>query len=241
MATVAIVSDIHANLVALDAVMAELARIEPDQVVCLGDVAATGPAPREVMARLRTLNWRFVRGNCDDALLAYASGANRKAVEPHDEIDRWCASRLEPEDLALLADFEPVVTIDAGGLAICCYHGSPRSNLDEILPSTPDEALDRWLDAPRAAIYAGGHTHLPMLRRHREAYVINPGSVGLPFTYTADGNSFNPAWAEFAVVDVGDGHLRIELVRTPVDRTALIDSARRSGMPRLDWWGEDWR
>jgi putative phosphoesterase len=241
-ATVAIVSDIHANAVALDAVLAELERIKPDQVVCLGDVAATGPAPAEVIARLRARDWRFVRGNCDDALLRFAAGAGLDSKDAHDAIDQWCATQLDAEAIAFLATFEPVVTIEAGGKTICCYHGSPHSNLDEIVPETLGHELDRWLMGQHADIYAGGHTHIQMVKRHREAYVINAGSIGLPFTYEATGDDiFNPSWAEFAVVEIDGDRVDVSLRRIPVNREAALTSANESGMPHLEWWAGDWR
>lgn len=241
MATVAIISDIHANIVALDAVLAELDAVKPDQIVCLGDVAATGPTPREVVARLQARDWRFVRGNCDDAMLRYAAGAAGESTDEHDVIDRWCTSMLEPDDIAFLASFEPVVTIAAGGKTLCCYHGSPHSNLDEILPGTAEHDLDRWLLGQHADVYAGGHTHVQMAGRYREAYVINPGSVGLPFTNTADGKAINPTWAEFALISIDGERVGVELKRTPVDKATLMHAVSESGMPHRDWWSGDWR
>ena len=240
MATIAILSDIHANLVALDAVLAELDAVQPDGVVCLGDVAATGPAPAQVIARLREQNWRFVRGNCDDAMLRFAAGAAEPTDSEHDEIDRWCTAQLSADDVAFLATFEPVAAFEAGGVAVCCFHGSPRSNLDEIVPGTPESELAHGLFGQHARIYAGGHTHIQMARRHRDAIVINPGSVGLPFTETAGGELINPLWAEYAVLHLDGARTGVELRRTPVDRAAFERMVAGSGMPHREWWSGDW-
>jgi predicted phosphodiesterase len=240
MATVAIISDIHANVVALDAVLADLDELAPDQVVCLGDIAATGPAPREVLSRLRGRDWRFVRGNCEDAMLRVAAGAAEPSADEYDAIDRWCAEQLEPEDLAFIATFDPVVTVRANGVAICCYHGSPHSNLDEILPTTPVEDLDRWFRGQDAWVYAGGHTHVQMARRYRDGFVINPGSIGLPFTDTTEGAAINPLWAEYAVLQFDGGRVGVEMRRVPVEKGELLSAAAASGMPCLDWWSRDW-
>jgi predicted phosphodiesterase len=240
MATIAIVSDIHANVVALDAVLADLDQLAPDHVVCLGDVAATGPAPREVVTRLRKRDWQFVRGNCDDAMIRVAAGAAEPSAEAHDAIDRWCTEQLGPEDIAFIATFEPVVTVAASGATICCYHGSPHSNLDEILPATPADDLDRWFRGQHARVYAGGHTHVQMVRRYRDGFVINPGSVGLPFTDTAEGAVINPLWAEYAMLRIDGGHFGVEMRRVPVEKTELLTVAAASGMPHLDWWTGDW-
>jgi putative phosphoesterase len=238
--TIAIVSDIHANLVALEAVLAELGRVQPDRVICLGDVAATGPAPRAVLARLRELDWRFVRGNCDDDLLEFAANLELAANDEHEEIDRWCALQLDANELAFLAAFEPVVEIEVEGNRICAFHGSPQSNLDELYRDTSDEQLDAWFAGHDAVVFAGGHTHVQMVRRFRSSYVINPGSIGLPFTNTADGREVNPAWAEIALVRINGAAIAVELRRVPVDRERTLQMARESEMPCFDWWGGDW-
>jgi putative phosphoesterase len=239
-ATIVILSDIHANLVALDVVLAEIERLRPDEVVCLGDVAATGPRPGEVISRLQPLGWSYVRGNCDDALLRFAAGDADAPEDEHAEIDQWCAARLSPEALAFLASFQPVVTVQTPHGALCCYHGSPHANTDEILPETGDHELGRWLHGQHhARLYAGGHTHVQMLRSYRGAYLINPGSVGLPFAIGQDDQPVRPLWAEFAVVRVDETGFGVELRRVTVERIALIASARESGMPCLEWWAGD--
>lgn len=238
METIAIISDIHANLVALEAVLDDLDGVRPDRVVCLGDVAATGPQPAGVIDRLRPLGWSFVRGNCDDALLRFAAGAGKTPADAHDEIDLWCARQLSPEALAFLASFEPVVTLSTGHGQLCCYHGSPHSNLDEIHPGTGEEELGRWMRGQPARLFAGGHTHVQMLRSYHGAYLINPGSAGLPYAIRPDGDAYYPAWAEYAVVRVSASALSVELKRVSVDLTAVLEAARSSGMPRLDWWSE---
>ena len=242
MTRIAILSDIHANVVALDAVLAALPAHRPDHVVCLGDVAATGPRPREVVARLRERGWPVVRGNCDEAMIAAAdTDADPAAADDeHDAIDRWCAREIGPDGIAYLRTFAATVTIPTDAGDLLCYHGSPRSNLDEILPETPEETLAEWL-GDDAAIYAGGHTHVPMVRPFRGAWVINPGSVGLPFRLTAGGEAYNPCWAEYAVVTVAGGRCAVELARVPVDRAAILASAGESDMPHRDWWTGDWR
>jgi predicted phosphodiesterase len=240
MTTIAIVSDIHANVVALDAVLAELEEIGLDQVVCLGDVAATGPAPAQVVARLRARDWRFVRGNCDDAMVQFATGTANPPDDEHSAIDQWCTTQLSADEIAFIAAFEPVVAVDAGGVAICCYHGSPKSNLDEVRMDTAGNELSSWFVGHNARVYAGGHTHVQMARRHMESLVINPGSVGLPFTETAGKADANPFWAEYAMIRVDDGRLGVELRRTPVDQSRFYDMLAGSKMPHRDWWSGDW-
>jgi putative phosphoesterase len=241
---IAIIADIHANHIALDAVLADIEALQPDQIVCLGDVAATGPQPRQVVQRLRSLGCPVVMGNADAWLLdpqpAEASDEDTRRVEA---IDSWCAAQLAPADLAYLRTFQPTIELRLGGDAVLlCYHGSPRSNTEIIQATTPDAELAPMLGGRRATLLAGGHTHIQMLRRYRDMILLNPGSVGLPFEQdsTTD-RSRNPPWAEYALVGWADGALNVELRRMPVDIGAIVQAARASAMPHAEWWAQDWQ
>jgi putative phosphoesterase len=240
MSTVVILSDIHANIVALEAVLTDIEEIHADHVVCLGDVAATGPAPAQVVSLLRERDWRFVRGNCDEAMVRIAAGNAEPATDEHDVIDRWCVSRLSADEIAFLASFEDVVEIELDGVRVYSYHGSPRSNLDETRATTGETELAEWFSGYAADVFCGGHTHVPMVRRFRESLMINPGSVGLPFIEMARGTTINPLWAEYAVISFDRGVLGIELRRTPVDLGAVLRMVNDSEMPHREWWAGDW-
>jgi putative phosphoesterase len=179
---VALLSDIHGNLVSLEAVLADLKEAAPDAIICLGDVAVTGPQPRQVIARLRQFNWPIVMGNTDAWLL------NPQPWNTTDEealrllaIEQWSALMMELEDLDFIRTFQPTVAWDlTAGQNMLCYHGSPRSNTDLIKPETAEEELIEKFAGHRPTILAGGHTHRQMLRRFESCLLINPGSVGLP-------------------------------------------------------------
>jgi putative phosphoesterase len=229
----ALIADIHGNLVALRAVVADLTARAADRVVCLGDVAATGPQPAEAIEAIDQLGCDVVLGNTDEWLLEPTD----EAIEDDDtrrivEIDLWAREQLTSAHLAALGRYRPRVEL-AG---ILCYHGSPRSNTEALLPTTPDPELGHMLAGYTAPVLAGGHTHMAMLRRFRESVVINPGSVGMPFEQTAAGTFRNPPWAEYAIVEGG----AIEFHRVPVDVGAVTETALASGMPNAGWWVKDW-
>lgn len=229
----AVISDIHGNLVSLEAVLADAAAQGIDSFVCLGDVAATGPQPREVVARIADLGCPVVMGNTDQWLLEPgAAPVDEEDAERIHEIDLWCRDQLGPPELAALARYEPVVELNG----ICCYHGSPRSFDEELLPSTPAGDLETALAGRPADVFAGGHTHQVMLRRHHTAIVINPGSVGMPFELLEDGTFRNPPVAEYAIVDERD----VEFRRVPVNVAAVTTAAMRTDMPHSGWWVRDW-
>jgi putative phosphoesterase len=241
---VAIIADIHGNLVALDAVLAEIERERPDAVVCLGDVAATGPQPAEAVARLRALGCAAVMGNADAWLLdPRPYDTDDEDMRRIEAIDRWCAARLAPADLAYLRAFQPLVTLPLSGEAsLLCFHGSPRSFDEIILATTPEAELEEMLGGYRAAVMAGGHTHIQLLRRHGETLLLNPGSVGLPFEQVDWGaRTRNPPWAEYAIVGWAAGRLSVDLRRAPIDPGAVVRAALASGMPHAEWWAKDWQ
>lgn len=244
MQRVAIFSDIHGNLPALDAVLAEIAAEDIERMVCLGDVATLGPQPHEVIARLRALRCPVVMGNTDAILLTPQPAEGSTDDEWRNEaFDRWCAAQLTADDLAYLRTFQSTISLPLGDEAtLLCYHGSPRSYNERITAETPDEVLHRMLAETPAQLYVGGHTHQQLLRRHREALVLNPGTVG----FAKDAISpaapvHNPSWAEYAVITSDGGRLDVSLRRVPFDLGAHFAALDASGIPRAQWRKGDWR
>jgi predicted phosphodiesterase len=236
-----LISDIHGNLFALETVLAELARERLDELICLGDVAALGPEPGAVLARLQSLGCPVVMGNMDAWLLSPPdlSGA--------DELDqalvRWHTSQLSDAERAYIRAFPPTIERSLGAeRTLLCFHGSPRSYHDVIVPTTPDDVVDSMLGGAGAGILAGGHTHLQMVRRHGDAHLINVGSVGLPGVGAATQRNRDVRWAEYAVIEADADSLDISLRRTPLDVERMLTLAQASGMPApaIDWWRALW-
>ncbi len=240
---IALISDIHGNLVALDAVLAELANEAIDQIVCLGDVAIFGPQPRETLVRVCDLDCPVVMGNTDAwALAPTPHPARDEETQLFNAVELWGAAQLTDADRAFIRTFQPVVTLDLAGLSFLGFHGSPTSFHHVIQATTPDEEIERLFAGHHAAIMAGGHTHTPLVRRYQNAFLINPGSVGLPWmTSPGARGTRNPAWAEYALLTIDGQRLGVELRRTPFDLDALRVAVLASGMPHADWWLGDWR
>ncbi len=244
---IALIADMHGNLFALNAVLDDIAGRGIDQIVCLGDVASLGPQPREVLARLQEVGCPVVMGNTDARLL------EPQLQETPDEDSRnmqevayWCAQQLSSSDQAYIRTFQPTVAVALSpGKTLLCYHGSPRSFNEIVVATTPEEELETIFAGVTAHILAGGHTHIQMFRRFEDVLLLNPGSVGLPM----DGvpplrrrkNILNAPWAEYAIVHAEGNSLDVELMRVPFDVHALLEVARRSGMPHAEWWTKDWR
>src|SRR5262249_14872922 len=144
---IAVFSDIHGNCVALDAVLADLRQRPADGMVCLGDAIQGGAQPAEVVARLRELACPVIMGNADAWLLSGRNTSPTEAVTERQEAVRaWSLTQLNETDRAFIADFQPTVLLDLGEeRSLLCFHGSPSSFDDIILPETPHEEASNLL------------------------------------------------------------------------------------------------
>jgi putative phosphoesterase len=240
----AIISDIHGNLVALESVLPKIK--DADRVICLGDVAATGPLPRETIALIRKARWPCVMGNTDERLASSTPEDFKRSGMPENErlrlvaLDEWTMTKVSSSDRRFLAGFKPTIELHDGRNSILCYHGSPRSNTEQILSTTPDSDLAKILTAKGVDVFAGGHTHAQMIRKFGNSIIINPGSIGLPFVFNEAGRAWNPTWAEYAMVTLTRDDMKVELRRSRYSLAALKTAVHSSGMPDPDWWLNDW-
>ncbi len=239
---IGLIADIHGNLLALEAVLSALGRDGVDDLICLGDVASLGPQPAEVIARLRALGCPVVMGNTDAWLLSTPATEHPDPdVRAFRRLNAWCAAQLSARELAAVESYPPSIARSLGAAGtLLCFHGSPRSYYDVIEATTSDDALHDMLGDAPATIMAGGHTHVPMLRRYGDARLVNPGSVGLPGTGAATPHNRDPSWAEYAVLSVLDDGVAIAFRRLPLDVDAMIERARACGMPEIAWWVGTW-
>ena len=236
---IGLISDIHGNRLALDAVLAELEKEGVDQIVCLGDVAV-GPQPAEAIARVRELGCPVVMGNWDAAFLGEMPKPHDKVSEMLVEIGDWWAALLSPADREFMESFEPRIELSLGGLDCLCFHGSPHSYDDWIFATTSDEELRRMLDGFQQPVLVGGHTHIQMIRRYDESVIVNPGSVGLPFREWWPRPIRISHWAEYGVIGGENGRLSLDLRRTAYDVEAFLKLSLESGMPHAQWWADCW-
>jgi putative phosphoesterase len=234
MKRLALISDIHGNGVALDAVLAEMTRWRVDEIICLGDLAVGGPQPQAVIACLRELDCRSVRGNAEGWLLDGLPPGRSEETRRLGEIVAWTRAALSRGDLEYLAGLPPTLTVRADGVTLVCFHGSPRSEIEALLATTPARELeDALAGVPAAHLLAGGHTHLQLSRQCGDRLLVNPGSVGLPLGSLTEAAARLPAWAEYAVVEMGGGEIRIFLQRVAVKVEAL--AAATAVMPHASW------
>jgi len=213
---VAVLNDIHGNLPALDAVLAEVDTAGVDAIVVGGDLV-WGPMPGETLDRLVALGdrARFVMGNADrDVVEAFDGGAPE-----HQLVSAYCAGRISRAHRDFLAGLPPPVVLDVDGLGRSLFcHGSPRSDTERITTATPDARLRRILDGVGESLVVCGHTHRQFDRRIDGWRVVNAGAVGLP--YEGRAGAF---WALLGP--------EVELRCTDYDVGVALDAFRAGGMP----------
>ena len=204
---IAIVSDVHGNLVALEAVLADLDGERPDLIVHGGDLAFNGPRPAECVELIRRLGWPGVRGNMDEAL--------ETRHGQHPSID-WARERLGEESNRWLQN-QPLEWRQEDRLAL--VHAVPGDLWKAVGPQTHDSEL-RAIYGPlgaRLAVYC--HIHRPYVRELGDLTVANTGSVGLPF----DGDTR----ASYLLVE--DGKPGIRRVDYEVERA--VQDVEEAGHP----------
>lgn len=203
---VAALCDVHGNLPALEAVLAEVAALDVDAIVCGGDVVA-GPFPPECLGRLQLAGARFLRGNAD-----------RFSPRAPEGTWEWVSSRLDDDSVRFLDELP--ITFELGGVRYC--HGSPRDE-DEILTKvSPDERFRAALHGVEESLVVGGHTHVQFEREIDDRRFVNAGSVGIPYE--------GRPGAFWALLD-GD---EVDLRQTPYAVEAAVALIRTSGYPGAD-------
>jgi putative phosphoesterase len=230
---IALISDIHANEVALRAVLDDIEQVGVDQIICLGDVATLGPRPGAILQMLRGLGCSCILGNHDEFLLDPGLIHTYTEAPVIVEAVDWCRSQLSGEELDFLRAFRPSleVALDAHS-TLLLFHGSPRSHMEDLLSTTPPDALDQLLSGHSATVMAGGHTHIQMLRQHRGILIVNPGSVGLPFKeYVAGRQPTLLGHAEYATVEAAHGAVNVSLRRVSLDKSALREAVAACDNP----------
>jgi putative phosphoesterase len=212
MMRVAILSDVHANLPALQAALADLERRGAEVVLVAGDVVGDGRHPSEVVAMLRRWAIPTIRGNVErkvieaaaltDTELALRTGKKKQA----DLV--WTARRLGHEGLEWLRALPASLELHLAGARLLLVHGSPLGDTDYVYPSLTAWALAAKLGADRPDVLACGHSHIPFTRRIAGVRVVNAGSVGRPVDGDPRGS--------YALLDLDRGALpRARIVRFP--------------------------
>lgn len=228
---IAVISDIHGNCFAFDNVLRDIRQQGIEQIVCLGDAIQGGAQPAETLQRLRELGCPVVMGNADAFVL---DGDEHEPVsERQAAVRAWSLSQLTEADQAFMRQFQPTIDLALeAGKRLLCFHGSPHSFNDVILPHTPDETVRQYLGGFAAAFLTGGHTHTQQLRRLGDSWYFNPGSVSLAYNWerASDGSKVDP-WSDYAILTSEGEITGVTFRHVPFDVAEMTRVIRASGIP----------
>ncbi|HVF53433.1 MAG TPA: metallophosphoesterase family protein [Actinomycetota bacterium] len=214
---IAVVSDIHGNLIALDAVMTDLESQSPDQVWCGGDLGWGGPWATDCIDRVRAAGWPVVKGNTDVWLTGDPQTIEGEEARAHAEA-MAAAHNISQDHATWLAGL-PLGHAGPGSMLL--VHGTPSSPFTAPGPNSPAGDFAPYEGAASLVVY--GHVHEGFIRKLADGTVVcNAGSVGLP----KDG-----ATACYLVIDHAGAEWTIRHRRVSFDRRAVVAQARQMGDP----------
>jgi putative phosphoesterase len=224
---IAIVSDIHGNFRAFEAVLADLRQVAPDLVVHGGDLAYGGTHPADIIDQVRALGWPGVRGNTDEMLWAPASLTDFAAKTPQLAALLTLIQDLIPPTLTSIGEerlrWLQGIPAEYLGDGFTLVHASPDSVWRAPMPNVSDEELQNTYGPLGARIAVYGHIHRPYIRRVGDMTVANTGSVSQSY----DGDPR----ASYLVIEGENVSIR----RVEYDVESEAKELLRSGLPHADW------
>jgi len=226
---IAVFSDIHANLPALQAILADIQNYYVDRMICLGDLVGYAPLPNETIETVRTLNIPVIMGNydqgvghdLDDCGCAYRTDEEKRLGQISLE---WTKKKVTQENKTYLRSLLPRYELEAGNIRILFVHGSPRRINEYLFPDRPDVSFLHMMEKEKGNILVCGHTHIPFHRFISSLTVINDGSVGRP----KDGD-WRACWL---LLTIGDS-VQVEFRRCEYDLNILKYRYSQTQLPQV--------
>lgn len=222
---IAIISDIHGNQIALNAVIDDLAQQSPvDQIVVAGDLCLNGPCPRQILDTLQGRRCPVIQGNVDIDVITQAPKGQKKR-----SIIAWTREQIGQAGIEYLATLPTShLVTNPDGTDLLVVHANPLDQEQAIFPDAPDSMLEHLLGALPATIgaLAFGHLHITYTQRWQHLLLVDVGSCGLPRD--------EDIRAAYAILTWRDGSWQAEHRRVPYDIEAVIDQLRTCGMPHVE-------
>ena len=223
---IAILSDIHGNQLALEAVLRDLeGQPRCDQLVIAGDLCLNGPCPREVLQTVQGLHCPVIQGNVD---LEVVTQAPEKGEKKRNTVG-WTREQIGQSGIEYLASLPFSYRVDnPGGRDLLVVHANPRNLEDALFPNADDETLEALLGGLEARVgaLAFGHLHIAYIRRWRELLLVDVASCGTPRD--------EDLRAAYGILTWQEGAWSAEIRRVPYDVQAVLKQIRNSGMPNAE-------
>ena len=225
---VAVITDVHANLPALEAALARIEELGIEQIYCGGDLVGYGPHPNEVCALIAAREIPTIHGNYDYAIARELEDCGCAYITPHDrELGQrsaeWTLANTSAESKRFMRELPFDLRFAVGSTDVHLVHGSPRKVNEYLFEDKPASLYERLAAAESADVLVFGHTHKPWMRSHGGVLFVNCGAVGKP----KDGD---PRGA-FALLDASSGELGVSIERVAYDADAVAREVRAAGLP----------
>ena len=222
---IAVISDIHANLHALTAVINDFERRGVQKVFALGDYAMAGPQPNETISFVITQPWEMIQGNTDKMIVEYNNElyeSVKNAFPVMAEALKYDISIIGEKQKKFIASLPQDKIIEIEGVKIHLVHGSPRKNNENIYPDLFPETVEEMVKDSPADLILCGHTHIPCgYQLNNQKTVVNVGSVGRSMT--------PDAMPCYAILDIEDGQYTVEHHFADYDRELPMEIIKSHG------------
>lgn len=223
---IALISDVHANLPALEAVLEDARSIGADMIWNLGDTVGYGPFPNETVERLAAIQALSVLGNGDDSIVRFSDGAETWRSQRRPEkiaAMRWTRSELDDRNLDRIAGLPTKLRVDVAERRALLVHGTVESIKEPLYADTPNHRLEELSRRAPADFVFCGHSHEAFARELPAGWFVNPGSVGRQI----DGDPR----ARYAALEITRDSVRVRLRKVPYDLEAVVEGFSRSSLP----------
>jgi putative phosphoesterase len=225
---VAVITDIHANLPALEAALRRIDELGIETIFCGGDLVGYGPHPNEVCALIADRGIPTIYGNYDYAIARDLDDCGCAYITPEDrELGQrsvvWTLAHTDADAKEFMRGLPFDLWFDVGASSVHLVHGSPRKVNEYLFEDKPASLYERLAAAEDADVLVFGHTHKPWVREYGGVLFVNCGSVGKP----KDGD---PRGA-FAVLDASSGSLEVTIERVAYDADAVAAEVKAAGLP----------
>jgi putative phosphoesterase len=228
MTRVAVITDIHANLPALEAALARIEQLQVEQTYCGGDLVGYGPHPNQVCATIEAQEIRTIYGNYDYAIARDLSDCGCAYVTQHDRaigqlsVD-WTLAHTKQRPKEFMRELAFDLRFQLGDKRVRLVHGSPRKVNEYLFEDKPARTFERIAALADCDVLVFGHTHKPWVHEYGGVLFVNCGSVGKP----KDGD----ARGSFALLEETTAGVSVSIERAPYDALAVAREMRTVGLP----------
>jgi putative phosphoesterase len=222
---IGLISDVHANVLALEAALAALKRAGATTIVCLGDLVGYGPAPNETIDLMRSSNIMCTLGEADERI-AYGFATRAKRAGVADATIEWTRTVIEADHVTWLRSLPIQRRLDTPAGRLRWFHGSAEDPADRINLQQDPISLTRLLQRHRCTILSCGGSHVPYFRKVASTgWVVNPGSVGLSLN--------GEPGADYALVQIDGDGVDVRMDKVEYDVAAVAFDIVAWGLPAV--------